>query len=296
MERVKSNGISLAVRDRGGRGPAIFAIHGLTSNHTVWDPLADMLGDRHRLVAYDLRGRGDSDKPATGYHLASHAGDLRGLLDHYGLERAIIMGHSLGAQIAVRFATLHPERVAKLVLFDGGHDLRAEIFDSLQPAIARLGVEFPSLEGFLAMLRALPMFAGRWNAYVERHYTYDVEPAPGGGVRSKVAKHAVEEEVANLARARLWAWHHQIKAPTLLFRAPDGLLREDDCLMTQEEAEAMAHAIPRCRLVVVPKTNHYTVLLGDNRAVRRALAAFVGGARRAKPSRSARRGRRTTGR
>jgi len=294
MERVKSNGISLAVRDRPGRGTPIVAIHGLTSNHTAWDPIADTLGDRHRLVAYDLRGRGDSDKPATGYHLAAHAGDLRGLFDHYGIERAIVMGHSLGGHIAVRFATAHPERVAKLVLFDGGLDVRAEILDSLQPAIARLGVEFPSLEGFLTMLQTLPMFAGRWSAYLERHYTYDVEPGPGGGVRSKVAKHAIEEEVANLARARIWAWHHQVKAPTLLFRAPDGLLRKDDCLMTQEEAEAMARAIPRCRLVVVPKTNHYTVLLGDNPVVQRALHAFLGGARRAKLSTSARRNRRTS--
>jgi len=294
LERVKANGISLAVRDRRGPGTPLVAIHGLTSNHTAWESIADALADRHRLVAYDLRGRGDSDKPATGYHLAAHAGDLGGLLDHYRIERAIVMGHSLGAHIAVRFATLHPARVAKLVLFDGGLDVRAEILDSLQPAIARLGVEFPSLEGFLAMLQTLPMFAGRWSAYLERHYTYDVEPGPGGGVRSKVAKHAIEEEVGNLARARIWVWHHKIKAPTLLFRAPDGLLREDDCLMTQEEAEAMAHAIPRCRLVVVPKTNHYTVLLGENPVVRRALAAFLGGSRRAPPSRSARRSRRTS--
>jgi hypothetical protein len=138
------------------------------------------------------------------------------------------------------------------------------------------------------------MFAGRWSAYLERHYSYDVEPAPGGGVRSKVAKHAVEEEVANLTRARIWAWHHQVKAPTLLFRAPDGLLRDDDCLMTQEEAEAMARAIPRCRLVVVPKTNHYTVLLGEHPVVRRALAAFLSPPRRVKPSKSARRSPRTS--
>jgi pimeloyl-ACP methyl ester carboxylesterase len=294
MDHVKSNGVSLAARDRPGPGVPIVAIHGLTSNHTVWEPIADALGGRHRLIAYDLRGRGDSDKPATGYHLAAHAGDLRGLLDHYGLARAIVMGHSLGAHIAVRFATLHPERVARLVLFDGGLDVRAEVLDSLQPAIARLGVEFPSLEGFLATLRALPMFAGRWNRYLETHYTYDVEPGPGGGVRSKVARHAIEEEVANLQRTRLWVWHHQLKAPTLLFRAPDGLLREDDCLMTQEEAEAMARAIPRCRLVVVPGANHYTVLLGDNPVVRRALAAFLGTRRRPERSRSARLRRRTS--
>ena len=89
-------------------------------------------------------------------------------------------------------------------------------------------------------------------------------------------KHAIEEEVANLLRTRLWAWHHQVKAPTLLLRAPDGLLGADDCLMTQEEAEAMAHAIPDCRLVVAPGTNHYTVLLSDNPVVRRAVTTFLG--------------------
>jgi len=275
VQRVTVDTITLATHEWPGRGPAVVAIHGLTSNHTVWYPIADALGGSHRLIAYDLRGRGDSDKPPTGYSLAHHAADLLGLLDRFGLDRAILMGHSLGAHIGVRFATLHPERVAKLVLFDGGLDVRAEILDSLAPAIGRLGVEFPSLEKFLEALKSLPMFQGRWNAYLARHYTYDVESGPGGGVRSKVARHAIEEEVANLQRTRLWVWHHQIQAPTLLFRAPDGLLRAEDCLMTQEEAEAMARAIPSCRLVVVPNTNHYTVVLGENPAVRRELAAFL---------------------
>ena len=275
MQKVSVNGVDLAVREWPGRGPAIVAVHGLTSNHTVWNSIADALAGAHRLITYDLRGRGDSAKPERGYSLAHHAADLLGLVDHFRLERPIIAGHSLGAHIGVRFATLHPERVAKLVLFDGGLDVRAEIMDSLAPAIGRLGVEFPSLGAFLEMLEGLPMFAGRWNDYLVQHYTYDVEPGPGGGVRSKVARHAIEEEVANLQRTRLWAWHHRIAAPTLLLRAPDGLLTATDCLMTQEEAEAMAHAIPRCRLVVVPGSNHYTILLGDNPLVRRELAAFL---------------------
>jgi pimeloyl-ACP methyl ester carboxylesterase len=294
MQKVRTNGVRLAVQEWPGRGPAVVAVHGLTSNHTVWNPVADILGGSHRLLAYDLRGRGDSDKPAGGYSLATHAADLLGLLDHYAIRRVILLGHSLGAHIGVRFAALHPTRVTELVLFDGGLDVRAEVFDSLQPALARLGVEFPSLEAFLERIRALPAFAGRWNPYLERHYTYDVEPTPGGGVRSKVAKHAIEEEVQNLARERLWVWHHRVKTPTLLFRAPEGLLRADDCLMTQEEAEAMAEAIPRCRLVVVPRTNHYTVLLGDNPVVRRALRAFLGGATRARRSRSVRHRPRTS--
>jgi len=280
MERIKTNGITLAARawPEAHAAPerTVVCIHGLTSNHTVWQSMADALAPRLRLIGYDLRGRGDSDKPANGYSLGIHGDDLLGLLDHYGLRRATIMGHSLGAHIAVRFAARHPDRVARLVLFDGGLDVRAEVLDSLAPAIARLGVEFPSLEGFLERLRGLPMFAGRWNDYLTRHFTYDVQPTAGGGVTSKVARHAIEEEVANLERTRLWVDHHQVKAPTLLLRAPDGLLTADDCLMTQEEAEAMAHAVPDCRLVVVPGTNHYTVLLSGNDVVRREVSAFLG--------------------
>lgn len=278
MERVRIDGLSLAVHVwPGGPGArTAIAVHGLTANHTCWYPLAQTLAPALRLIAYDLRGRGDSDKPATGYGLAAHGRDLLRLLDHFGVERAVILGHSLGAHIAVWVGAHHPGRVDRLVLVDGGLDVRAEVLDSLQPALARLGVEFPSLPAFLGTVRALPMFAGRWNEHLERYFTYDVEPTPAGGVRSKVPRPVMEAEIASLQRERLWALHHRLQAPVLLLRAPDGLLTADDCLMTQEEAEAMAHAIPRCRLVVVPGTNHYTILLGDQPLVRQELAAFLG--------------------
>ncbi|OLC11886.1 MAG: hypothetical protein AUH29_18190 [Candidatus Rokubacteria bacterium 13_1_40CM_69_27] len=277
MDRATTNGIGLAAKLWPGSGPTIVAVHGLTANHTCWYPLADMVTPEFRLVAYDLRGRGDSDKPDRGYSLAEHARDLVGLLDHFGLGRAIVMGHSLGAAIGVWFAAHHPTRVEKLILIDGGLDVRAEVFDSIAPAVNRLGVEFPSLEIYLGMLRDLPMFGGRWNEHLTRYFTYDVEPGPGGGVRSKVPRHAIEEEVASLARTPLRALHHTIAAPTLLLRAPDALLGADDCLMTPEEAEALARAIPRCRLVVVPDTNHYTILLGDHALVKREVLAFLRG-------------------
>jgi pimeloyl-ACP methyl ester carboxylesterase len=185
------------------------------------------------------------------------------------------MGHSLGAGIAVRFAAHHPDRVDRLVLVDGGFDPRAEVFDSIAPAVNRLGVEFPWREAFLGMMRSLPMFAGRWNEHLDRYFAHDVEPTAAGGVRAKAAHHAIEDEVANLIRTRLWLWHHRVQAPTLIFRAPDGLLRADDCLMTQDEADALTCALPKSRLVVVPDTNHYTVLLGGHPLVRSELAAFL---------------------
>jgi pimeloyl-ACP methyl ester carboxylesterase len=280
MPRVAVGSVSLAVAEWPGpaKREAVVCIHGLTANHTCWASVADVLSPAHRLIAYDLRGRGESDKPDRGYSLATHGEDLEGLLDHFGLRKAVLIGHSLGAHIAVRFAATRPQRVAKLVLVDGGLDVRHEIVESLRPAINRLGVEFPSLDMFMGFVRALPMFEGRWNDYLERYFRYDVEELPAGTVRAKAARLAIEEEIANLERERLWVYHHRIKAPTLIFRAPDGLLTATDCLMTQEEAEAMADAIPRAKLVVVPGTSHYTVLLGQHPKVKSALRTFLKGA------------------
>jgi len=275
MPHVQSNGVSLAVHEWPGTGSAVVCVHGLTANHTCWASIADILSPDHRVIAYDLRGRGDSEKPPQGYSLQIHCQDLVGLLDHLKLKRAVIAGHSLGAHIGLAFAVRFPRRVSKLVLVDGGIDVRPGILDSLAPAIKRLGVEFPSWEAFLQTVQGLPMLAGRWNDYLERYFRYDVETLPGGAVRSKAAVHAIEEELTNLRRERLWVYHHQVKCPTLILRAPDGLLTATDCLMTQEEAQAMAHAIPKSRLVVVPNTNHYTVLMGHNPKVKTALRRFL---------------------
>lgn len=275
MERVRVNGVSLAVHERPGKGPAVLCIHGLTANHTCFARFSEILSPEYRLISYDLRGRGDSDKPVQGYSLQTHRQDLHGLLDHYRLNKAILMGHSLGAHIGLAFAVQAPRRVSKLILVDGGIDVRAEILDSLAPAIGRLGVEFPSLDAFLQGLQGLPMFAGRWNEYLDRYFRYDVETLPSGAVRSKVAKHAIEEELRNLSRERMWVWHHQVRCPTLILRAPDGLLTASDCLMTREEADALAHAIPQAKLVAIPNTNHYTILMGSNPKVRSALRGFL---------------------
>jgi pimeloyl-ACP methyl ester carboxylesterase len=278
--RVTADGVALTVHEWSGTGgtrKTVIGVHGLTANHRCWEPMAEVLAPDHRLIAYDLRGRGDSDKPATGYSLAAHGRDLAALLDHFGVRSTVLMGHSLGAAIALRFAVDHPGRVQRLVLIDGGLDARAEVLDSLAPAIARLGTEFPSLEAFLARMRALPMLAGRWNDSLESYFRNDVETLPSGAVRSKAAPSAIREELLSLQRERLWTLHHRVRCPTLILRAPDGLLTATDCLMTREEGRAMAAAIPRVKLVEIPGTNHYTVLMGRHPRVRAAVRAFLRG-------------------
>ncbi len=275
MPYATVDGIRLNYIEWPGQGRAVVCVHGLTANCHSWDSLAEALAPAHRVLAYDLRGRGDSDKPATGYSLAIHAADLDRLLGAWGLDRVVLAGHSLGAHIGVYFASHYPHRVERLILVDGGFDVRAEVFDSLRPALARLERAFPSLAEYLATIKTLPPFVGRWNDYLDRYFTYDVRVASDGSVRSKVSRPAIMEELTNLARVRLWAYHHQIACPALILRAPDGLLTATDCLMAQEEAEALAHAIPRSRLVIVPETNHYTILLSSNRAVAKAVREFL---------------------
>ena len=160
-------------------------------------------------------------------------------------------------------------------LDDGGLDVRAEVLDSLAPAIARLGMEFPSLDTFLDRMRGLPMLAGRWNDALEDYFRYDVEILRSGAVRSKAAPAAIQEELRNIQRERLWTLHHRVRCPTLILRAPDGLLTATDCLMTREEGLAMATAIPKAKLVEISGTNHYTVLMGRHPRVRAAVRAFL---------------------
>ena len=280
MLHVTEDGVALAVHEWPGKRPArrtVVGIHGLTANHRCWASMAEALPPDYRLVAYDLRGRGDSDKPAADYSLTTHGRDLASLLDGLGLRRAVLMGHSLGAAIALRFAVDHPTRVRQLVLIDGGLDVRAEVLDSLGPALARLGTEFPSLDAFLGRMRTLPMFTGRWNDDLEGYFRYDVETLPSGAVRPKASPSAIAEELRNLQRERLWTLHHRVRCPTLILRAPDGLLTATDCLMTREEARALAAAIPKAKLVEIAGTNHYTVLMGRHRRVRAAVRAFLRG-------------------
>ena len=84
MLRVAGDGVALAVHEWPGKRPprrTVLGIHGLTANHRCWASMAETLPPGYRLVAYDLRGRGDSDKPATDYSLTTHGRDLASLLE-----------------------------------------------------------------------------------------------------------------------------------------------------------------------------------------------------------------------
>jgi pimeloyl-ACP methyl ester carboxylesterase len=102
-----------------GSGDDVVLIHGLGANLAFWYWAAKRVSAGHRrILMYDLRGHGRSSMPGSGYNLMDMCEDLRCLLDHLGIERAHIVGHSYGARVALSFTGLHPERTNTLTVAD----------------------------------------------------------------------------------------------------------------------------------------------------------------------------------
>jgi pimeloyl-ACP methyl ester carboxylesterase len=119
MPRVNANGLNFHIQQMGS-GPDVVLIHGLTGDLSIWylSRALSILAESHRVTAYDLRGHGYTEAPATGYTSLEHARDLIALMDALEIARARLVGHSFGAVIAVHAAVLAPERIEALVLSD----------------------------------------------------------------------------------------------------------------------------------------------------------------------------------
>ena len=125
MATARVNGIEIDYQDT-GRGRPILLTHGHMSSRVAWNGQHQALGDRYRVISWDIRGHGQTvspDDPAQ-YSLELTIADVRALLGHLGIERAVIGGLSLGGYISLAFALAHPEMVEALVICDSGPGYR----------------------------------------------------------------------------------------------------------------------------------------------------------------------------
>jgi pimeloyl-ACP methyl ester carboxylesterase len=136
---IRAGGHSIAYQQAGpDGGPVIILLHGLASDADTWDKALGLLAERGlRVLAVDLLGHGDSDKPDSEYRLADFADSLGEFMDALGLERATLCGHSFGGAIAMFFGTRHPERVERVVLVSAG-GLGREVHPVLRAAALRV--------------------------------------------------------------------------------------------------------------------------------------------------------------
>jgi pimeloyl-ACP methyl ester carboxylesterase len=277
MKRAKGDRIEIQLAIREGVDKQVLCVHGLTANCRCWDIIGEALAPAHRVLAMDLRGRGLSDKPATGYSMDSHVRDINSVIGDLGIHQVVLMGHSLGAYIAMSFAARYPEKAEKLILIDGGGHLTPEQWHkvslAIKPSVDRLGKIFPSFDSFLETMKQAP-FLHPWSSVIEDYFRYEIEEVENG-VRSRTNPVNIQEEVSNLTDFEPALIFDKIACPVLILRATDGILSPDDVVLPASALERMIAEIPNASRVDLDGTHHFSILLQPNALRDKAIRTFL---------------------
>jgi pimeloyl-ACP methyl ester carboxylesterase len=257
-----------------GSGPTVVLIHGMINSSRHWQAVAEKLAGSYRVVAPDLIGHGDSATPRGDYSLGAHAAGIRDLLTTIGIERATIVGHSLGGGVAMQFFYQFPQRTERLVLISSGglgHEvsplLRAAALPGASPLL-RLAAQRPLVD---AIDRAGASLRARGNAkgvYVEA-VARALRPLQEPGSRRaflQTLRSVIDIHGQHVsARDRLYLLGDM---PTLIIWG-----ERDRTIPLQHGREAQA-AIPRCRFEALPRAAHFPHL-EDPEGLAATLADFL---------------------
>jgi non-heme chloroperoxidase len=181
-----STGIRMHYAEQGARnGEAVILLHGYPDSWVSWSRVMPRLPADLHVLAPDLRGFGDTDRPRTGYAMGQLAADVVAFMDALGIPRATLVGHSMGTLVAQRIVLAAPERVTRLVLVGGGTDARGVpgILD-LQAAVDALTDPIPDefMREFQAGTVALPVPGG----FMDRIVSESLKP-PARVLRATLA-------------------------------------------------------------------------------------------------------------
>jgi lipase len=253
--------------------PPVIAIHGITSTSRTWLAVARELQDRASLIALDLRGRGSSNALPPPFGIDAHVRDVIAVLDRFGLQRAVIVGHSLGAYIGARLATVHPDRVDSLVLVDGGLTIPgsedvdpAEFMEAfLGPTLARLRMTFADLDAYYAWWSQHPAVAHADvdPADLKAYAAHDLTGDPPE-MRSSINPQVVADDGVDLSAVTDAT---ALAVPATFLCAPRGMVDDPNPMQPLSVVQAWAAQDPeRRRVIEVPDVNHYTIAWGSHGA------------------------------
>jgi pimeloyl-ACP methyl ester carboxylesterase len=255
------DGRAIPYEDTGGDGMPVVLAHGFFMDGSMFDPQVAALRDRYRLITYDERGHGaaaDHPGPYTYWDLAE---DLAGLLDHLGIERAVVGGMSQGGFVALRLALRHPERVIGLVLLDSQAGVELEEKRAEYEAMRSVWEEDGPSELMAGMVAAIilgdypgnPHWIRRW---IARY------PTGLGQIYTTL-----------MDRDDITARLPEIQAPALVVHG------EDDAAIPMERAEALCAGLAGCSGIVVVPGGSHSANLNRPEPVNAAMAAFLDGLR-----------------
>jgi pimeloyl-ACP methyl ester carboxylesterase len=147
-----------------GKGPALLLLHGLGCDHTTWLPVMEQLAKKYTVIAPDLLGHGESDKPRADYSVGGYANGMRDLLTVLNIDKVTVVGHSLGGGVAMQFGYQFPERTERMILVAPG-GLGREVtpliravtlpgFHTVMAALTMPGVRHIGIAGMRALSRS----------------------------------------------------------------------------------------------------------------------------------------------
>jgi pimeloyl-ACP methyl ester carboxylesterase len=278
-----SDGLSLHVLEWSREGTPLVFVHGFGNDAHIWDDAAPAVAGYYRTVALDLRGHGDSDRdPECRYDYDFHVADLEAVLAKLGIERLVLVGHSLGGRIATLFAGRHPDRMAGLVIVDsapeldvrgtvrirvdlqksGGGDLSFESEAAYRDVLAH---NYPAVSR--EILTRMAHHALRRRA--DGRFEPKLDPAWfKGRSDAGVDPEAMRQREERLTRD-MWDALAKVPCPTLVVRGA-----ASDVLSADVADRMVEEVLRHGQLAVIPRAGH-SVMVDNPEAFGAALSAFV---------------------
>ena len=251
MAQATLNGIEIDYAVS-GRGRPVIMSHGYGATGRMWDGQRSMLGDRYRLITWDMRGHGQTESPndPARYSTELTVGDMRALLSSLGVGRAVVGGLSLGGYMSLAFYLTHPEMVDALIICDSGPGYRnAEARNAWNQ---RANERAQSLEA-----RGLDALGGRSRE-----------------VRDALGHHKSAQGLAHAARGMLAQQDSRVIDGLASIRVPTLIIVGDQDTPFLAPCEYMAKKIPGARLEVIAGAGHASNL-DQPEAFDRALLSFL---------------------
>ena len=280
---VNVNGINLHYLDWGGSSDVLLFLAGMGCNAHIFDHLAPLFNDKFHVMALTRRGHGESDHPETGYDVDTLTEDIRQFLDVLGIEKVILVGHSMANVELSHFSALYPERVLKLIFLDAAYERNSAGYKDMVENSPWRRIQPPSLDVdyyspgdyFAAMKRAYPSFTLIWTEALEEQSLHEITRAPDGKIIDRMSD-AISKAISDTLTSYVLE-DSKIKAPALAFFAlSKGVNTISDEWMTDEQkAEILNHVdtrenswtresielfqrnVPHAKIVEIPQGHHY---------------------------------------
>lgn len=261
--------IPLAIRRWGDGAPGVLLLHGFGDCAAIWAPVAERLSSRAQVVAPDLRGHGDSGWDSLGrYAIQDQVAAVLALIDELEMGRFLLVGHSMGAEIAAHVAALRPFAVKALVLVEGAADLDAAARRHLLEQFAQQPWSYRSLDEFeRAMASMLPLANP---AAVKAYARHALRRKPDGWYELKCDP-VLRAGIPPSAGARTKSALAQIQCPTLLARGAIS------AMLSKANALRLCQEMKQCRLATIAMSGH-AVLLENPEALLAAIEPCAGAA------------------